>query len=114
MLYLFNYILEGDAILENGNLPITVSFVLGRLTTGHRQDLVNELWYELLHGTTFNKLTCREIDPVLLPCSQIRISGNLHRGNERAERRAATCGEQARNEANDYREISIFKNGVTL
>jgi altronate hydrolase len=23
-------------------------------------------------------------------------------------------GEQARNEANDYREISIFKNGVTL
>jgi altronate hydrolase len=27
---------------------------------------------------------------------------------------AVASGEQARNEANGYREISIFKNGVTL
>jgi altronate hydrolase len=27
---------------------------------------------------------------------------------------AVASGEKARNEENDYREISIFKNGVTL
>jgi altronate hydrolase len=27
---------------------------------------------------------------------------------------AVACGEPAKNEINDYREISIFKNGVTL
>ena len=27
---------------------------------------------------------------------------------------AVASGEKARNEINDYREISIFKNGVTL
>ena len=47
---------------------------------------------QLIEGRTMQELVPEFIDKVL----------------------AVASGEQARNEANDYREISIFKNGVTL
>ena len=47
---------------------------------------------ELVEGTPMQDLLARFIDKII----------------------AVANGEQTRNEANGYREISIFKNGVTL
>jgi altronate hydrolase len=47
---------------------------------------------QLIQGRTMEELVPEFIDKVL----------------------AVASGEKARNEENDYREISIFKNGVTL
>jgi altronate hydrolase len=47
---------------------------------------------QLVEGRTMQELVPEFIDKVL----------------------AVASGEKAKNEANDYREISIFKNGVTL
>ena len=75
-------------------LTIVVLLVFCLLAAGHAQHLVDELGQKLLHGTSLDELSCREIDPVGLVGSKIGIGGNLHRGYEGAEGCSTTCGEE--------------------
>ena len=95
LLFTIHYsLLQRDAILEYRDFAIVVLFIAGFLAAGHGEHLVDELRHQFLHRTTLYELSCREVHPVGLVLCQRRIRGNLHRRDEGAEGRAATCGEQ--------------------
>ena len=86
--------LQGDAVLEDGYFAVAVLFVAGLFARGNGENLVDELRYNFLHGTTLDELSGREVDPVGLILGEGRVGGDLHGGYEGTEGCASTGCEQ--------------------
>ena len=86
--------LQRHAILEDGDLAISVLLVACGLSAGNVDDLTCQLVYELGHGRSLNERTSVEVDPVGLPGGEMAVGGNLHCGHKCAEGRASACGEE--------------------
>ena len=58
--------LQCHAVLEDGNLTITIGFVSSLLTIGDGYNLVNELGQQFRHICSLNEFSGIEVYPVIL------------------------------------------------
>ncbi len=91
---IFHFQLQRDAGLEDGDLLETGLLVEQMFAVGRGKNLGDET---LQHGLRLLVLDERpgvEVDPVGLELRKLGVGRNLHRGDERPERRSAPGGEQ--------------------
>ena len=80
--------------LEYGYLAVVLLLIVHLFTAGHTDDVVDEALEGGAHGLILDDDASVEVDPRRLILGKRAVGRYLHGGDEGAERRAASCGEE--------------------
>lgn len=87
-------LLERHTVLEDRNLMDTGLLVVGVFARGHTQNLLGEFLDDLIHVLVFSQHSGIEVDPCRLTLVKAGVGRDLHCGDEGAEWRSTTGGEE--------------------